>query len=80
YPKELCQIYFDGKIIIMNDYRKLEGYGLKIKEIKSTEPNKGQYEELSEFAKYSKGNIQPPIPLWQMIQATEISFIVNNML
>lgn len=80
YPKEFCQIYFDGKIIIMNDYRKLEGYGLRIKEIKSTEPNKGQYEELSEFAKYSKGNIQPPIPLWQMIQATEISFIVNNML
>jgi len=80
YPKEYCQIYFDGKIIIINDYKKLEGYGLKIKEIKSVEPNKGQYEELIEFAKYLKGKSQMSIPLWQLIKATEISFFVNEMI
>lgn len=78
YPKELCQIYFDGKIIIINDYKKLEGYGVELPDIKSTESNKGHYEELTEFAKNVKGEIQPPIPLWQLIQATEISFIVEQ--
>lgn len=80
YPKEFCQVYFDGKIIIINDYKKLESYGVKLKELKSVEPDKGQYEELKEFAKSLKGEIQLPIPLWQLIQATEISFKVNEAL
>ena len=80
YPKESCQIYYDGKIIILNDYRKLEGYGVKIKALESQEPDKGHREELIEFAKYLKGEIPPPIPLWQMLQATEISFKINDLL
>lgn len=78
YPKELCQLYSNGKIIIIDDYKKLQGYGLKLKETKSNEPNKGQHEELIEFAKYLKGEIQAPIPLWQMIQTTDISFRVEK--
>jgi len=78
YPKEICQLYFDGKIIIIDDYKKLQGYGLKLKETKSNEPSKGHYEELIEFAKYLKGEIQPPVPLWQMIQTTDISFRVEK--
>jgi predicted dehydrogenase len=78
YPKEFCQIYFDGKIIIIDDYKKLEGYGVELREIKSAEPNKGQYEELIEFAKYIKGETQAPISLWQLIQATKISFGVEK--
>ena len=80
FPKEFCQIYFDNKIIIINDYKKLEGYGVKLKVEKSIEPKKGQYEELAEFSKYLRGDIQQPVHLWQLVQATEISFIVNNML
>jgi len=80
YPKEFCQIYFDGKIIIINDYKRLESYGVKLKEMKSLESSKGQYEELIEFAKYLKGKIRPPIPLWQLIQATEVSFEVEEAL
>lgn len=80
YPKESCQIYFDEKIIIINNFKKLEGYGLKLKEIKSAEPNKGHYEELVEFAKYLKGESHSPIPLSQMIKATEISFEIEQTL
>ena len=78
YPKEFCQIYFDGKIIIINDYKRLEGHGLKLKEIKSSKPEKGHLEELIEFAKYLRGEAQAPIPLWQLIQATEISLRVEK--
>lgn len=80
YPKEFCQMYYDGKIIIIDDYKKLRGYGLKLKEITSKNSQKGQYEELIEFAKYVKGEVLAPIPLWQMIQATELSFHMEGVL
>jgi len=78
YPKEFCQIYYDGKIIIINDYKKLEGYGVKLGTIKSAKSEKGQYEEIVEFAKYVRGEIEAPIPLWELIQSTEISFRVEK--
>lgn len=78
YWKEFCQIYFDGKIIIIKDYKKLEGYGLNLRKLKSSVPQKGLYEELIEFSKYMKGEIQEPIPLWQLTQATKISFVVGK--
>ena len=80
YPKECCQIYFDGKIMVINDYKKLEGYGVKLRGVRSVDSKKGEYEELVEFAKYLKGETEMPIPLWQMVQATEISFKVNQVL
>jgi len=80
YPKEYCQIYFDGKILIIDDYKKQECFGVKALKLETRESEKGQYEELIEFAKYIKGEIHAPIPLWQMIQATEISFKVDQIL
>lgn len=80
YPKEFCQIYFDGKVIVIDDYNKLAGYGVKLKNISSIESDKGQYEELIEFSKYLKGEDKSPIPLWQLIQATEMSFVVEKIL
>jgi len=74
YPKEYCEVYFDGKIIVMDDYRKLIGYGVHLQSVNSPEQKKGQYEELEEFYKYLKGERGQPIPLWQLVQATEISF------
>lgn len=80
YPKEYCQIYFDGKILIIDNYKKQECFGVKALKLKTRESEKGQYEELIEFAKYIKGEIHVPIPLWQMIQASEISFKVDQIL
>jgi len=39
---------------------------------------KGHYEEMIEFAKSIKEGDGYPIPLWQLIQATEISFEVEE--
>jgi len=78
YPKEFCQVYFDGKIIVVNDYKRLEGYGAGINRLKLAGRSKGHYEELVEFCKYLKGEVEAPIPLSQMIQATEISFRVTE--
>jgi len=76
YPKESLEIYFDNKIITMSDYKSLKGYGIKMANIHSKFSDKGHYEELIAFAQAIKDGTKYPIPLWQIEQATKISFAV----
>jgi predicted dehydrogenase/threonine dehydrogenase-like Zn-dependent dehydrogenase len=78
--KEQMEIYVDGKIIYLDDYGKLEFFGTKIKGMETRKTEKGHYEELVGFAKSIKEGDGYPIPLWQLIQATEISFEVERQL
>lgn len=80
YPKEQMEIFFDGSVINLNDYKTLSVVGKKFKGIKKSATNKGQFEELMEFAKAIQKGADWPIPLWQQIQATEISFQVERQL
>lgn len=77
YPKEEMEIYCEGKIIRMSDYKSLKVYGLKFKSIETKTVEKGHVEELQAFADaINKG--KEAIPLWQQVQATEISFEVEK--
>jgi predicted dehydrogenase/threonine dehydrogenase-like Zn-dependent dehydrogenase len=77
-PKEQMEIFVDNKIIQLVDYKRLNFYGINERTIKSSTQSKGQYEELLEFGKSIKNGSESPIPLWQLIQATEISFEVER--
>jgi len=76
--KEQMDIYVDGKIIHLNDYKELEIFGTKIKNMGTKVQHKGHYEEMIQFAKSIKEGDGYPIPLWQLIQATNISFEVEE--
>jgi len=80
-PKEQMEIYFDNKVISLNDYKELSFFGARGKNIKSKMQNKGQFEELLKLGSSlkEKGTDQV-IPIWQLIQATEISFEVERQL
>jgi predicted dehydrogenase len=78
YSKEFCQIYFDGKIITIDDYKKIEGYGVKTANIQTVNSEKGQYEELIEFYNSIKSGTNYPIPIWQIEQATKLSFAAEK--
>lgn len=78
YPKEQLEVYVDGKVLVMEDYKKLTVFGAKIKGIETKISEKGQKEELEAFAKAIREGGEWPIPLWQQVQATEISFEVEN--
>lgn len=78
YPKETLEIYFDNKIITMNDYKELKGYGIKMANINSKFSEKGHYEELIIFSQAIKDGTKYPIPLWQIEQATQIAFSVEE--
>ncbi|MDU1320446.1 MAG: bi-domain-containing oxidoreductase [Clostridium botulinum] len=77
YSKEFCEVYCDGKIIIIDDYKKINGYGVKVENIQSSSPDKGQYEEILEFSKVIKSGENYSIPVWQLEQASKISYLVE---
>lgn len=76
--KEYYELYCDGMTITMDDYKQLKGYGVKINEIKTTGPEKGQFEELEAFYEAIKNGDGYPIPLWQMEQGTRISIMAQE--
>jgi hypothetical protein len=80
YPKEKMTIYSDGNVLELDDYTRLTITGQADKKFKEKMIDKGQKEELIAFAKTINKGEKWPIPLWQQIQATEISFEVEQFL
>lgn len=78
-PKEQMDVYFDGKDLYINDFKELYLYDTRSKLLAKGIQNKGHFNELKSFGEYLKGNNKAQIiPLWQLIQATEISFEVEK--
>jgi predicted dehydrogenase len=80
YPKEHMEIFVDGKVLAMHDYKTLKITGANIKGIESKTLEKGQMEEMIAFAKAIQQGGDWPIPFWQQVQATKISFLIENAL
>ena len=80
YPKERLEVFVDGTVISLDDYRSLTIAGAKEKPLATRAADKGQKEELVAFAKAVRGQTEWPIPLWQQVQATRISFEVERVL
>ncbi len=78
YGKEFFEIFVDGSVITMDDYKSLKGYGVKLEEIKTAGSEKGQYEELEAFYDAITKGDGYPIPVWQMEQATKLSIIAQE--
>lgn len=81
YAKEMMEIYVDGQVIMMENYKSVVVIGTKENGMKTKIINKGLEEELLCFAKTLKGkNSSWPNPLWQQIQAMEIAYCVEDQL
>ena len=81
YPKEVMDIYTDGKIVHLADFKSVDYYGISNKKNRrSKRAEKGHKEELQEFARSIQNSTEWPIPLWQQIQAMKIALDVENYL
>lgn len=78
HPKERVDIYADGKVIGIDDYRNFEIAGMQRSRVTLRQADKGHRAELIAFARAIKGGGDWPIPLWQQIQATEIALAVED--
>lgn len=78
YGKEFCEIFVDGKVLVVDDYKELRGYGVKTSGLKTPGSEKGQFEELEAFYTSIKQGDGYPIPLWQLEQTTALSIMGQN--
>lgn len=76
-PKEFMEVHWENKSIVLDDYKMMTGYGVKVKNFKSSLPKKGHEEEwLALYEALKKGNA--PIDINSLIQTTEISIACSQ--
>ena len=75
--KEYMEVHFDNKSIIMDDYKSLKGYGIKLKKLETNVSKKGHFEEwLKIHETLTKGVWE--IPLEDLYDTTRISIIASH--
>jgi predicted dehydrogenase/threonine dehydrogenase-like Zn-dependent dehydrogenase len=80
HPKEQMEVFVDGKVIALDDYRRLTVSGAGASGLSTRTPSKGQREELEALGTAISTGGEWPIPFWQQVQATEIAFAVERVL
>jgi len=74
--KEYMEVYSEGRVFILDDYKKLRTYGVKA-DMKMRQQNKGYFEELKSLASCLHQR-RSPMPLEEIINATKISLEVDK--
>lgn len=77
FPKENLEIHFDEKTIVIDDYRSVRGYGVRVKPVSSMTSEKGHLQELEQFHASMKAGAYL-IPLWDLIQTAETTFAIQG--
>ena len=78
YSRELLEIFFDGKTICCQDYRKTTLYSSGRKEKFNTRSQAmGYAEELSHFIACVKGKLRPAVSMDEMFSTMEILFAIE---
>jgi predicted dehydrogenase/threonine dehydrogenase-like Zn-dependent dehydrogenase len=80
YPKEQLEVFSEGKVYVMNDYKRLEVVGAKVPLMETQAQDKGHKTEVETFARSIQEGGAWAIPLWQQLQATEIALAVERFL
>jgi predicted dehydrogenase/threonine dehydrogenase-like Zn-dependent dehydrogenase len=80
HPKEQMDVFVDGKVLSIDDYKRLSVEGASVKTSTRTAPEKGQRRELEALARAIRDGRDWPIPLWEQIQATEIALRVEELI
>ncbi len=73
--KELLEVHFDGKSIIVDDYKSIHGFGVQISDIKHSSPAKGHLEEMELLAECILGKKDKWLIPWEsVVETTELTF------
>ena len=79
FGKEYMELYADGKILVLNDYRSLQLHGTGMKGWSALEQDKGHVDELKAFATNIQKRESGPILLSTIVETTRISFLANSL-
>ncbi len=79
YPKEQLEVFVDDHVFTLVEYQQVTAYGMKEKNLLLSNIDKGHCSEFVSFSEAIKEGSWP-IPLWQQVQSTKISFEVEQKL
>jgi predicted dehydrogenase len=77
FPKEYLEVHFDEKTIVVDDYKSISGYGIRVENIKSEISDKGHLDELTAVSEALREG-QFPIPLESIFETTKLAFDVSD--
>ncbi len=73
FPKERVEVFSEGKIFVIDNFKRLIGYGSKVK-LKSFKQDKGHAKEVETFIHSISNGLDSPIPFEELIEVTLASF------
>jgi predicted dehydrogenase len=75
FPKESLEVYSEGRVLRMVNFRRTDGYGFSgFRKFKTARQDKGHKAEISRFIARLKEGGQPLISLFEMCNVTRASF------
>lgn len=78
FPKETLDVFCAGKILHLDNFRKLSGFGFtNFKKMKTFRQQKGHAEEIAEFIKAIENNSGAPIFFDEILEVTEVCLKLN---
>ena len=80
HPKERMEIFADGKVVTLDDYRSVEVAGARISGWRSPTIDKGHLQELESFATAIREGGRWPIPLEEQLGTMRVAFEVERQL
>lgn len=78
YPKEMVEIYADGKVLALDDYKALRVHGAQLAGWQAPLADKGHITELQAFARYVRGESAAPMTVDELVETTKVSFIASG--
>ena len=79
YPKEQMEVFCDGKVLFLDDYRSLTASGVSTPLVTSQVSDKGMREQWREFARAMRAGT-PTVPFAEQAAATRIALEVQRQL
>jgi len=74
FPKERLEVFCEGKILSLDNFRSLEGFGFSgFSKMKLNKQNKGHLEEIQTFVDSIENQKKWPIPVNELFEVTRVS-------
>lgn len=80
FPKERVEIFADRNVVVIDNFSALQITDSTRKRVTSHTEQKGFAEELQWFGNYIRGTTNLSIPLHQLVQTTELTFKVDELI
>ena len=81
YSKERMEVFSEGRILVLDNFRRLDGYGFKgFKKMKVASQDKGHDEQFKRFLDSMKVSSPPIIPFHEIVNSTKSTLAVLDSL